>query len=265
MNEVQGVPPPHFERRADRPARPSSGALLPPACLEALAHLRSAVAAGEPWPRALLYAMGLWTLAEEVWRGRRLRYLILDEAFDWLLLAQRLAEDVEGLIPPADRSGRLATGRFLEEFSQEDLRRLLGTSKYRAYLNYWYGVTVEGSLQVAAGEEIRKEHVSRGRSVRSRVTEEAFRRVYGEGRSRLEERFRAEHVGDGELDVRGSDAALFTYWLFRRRLRDGEPSRVASDTRKGLERLYRDRGERPPVANGVSAPVGLGGRAGGRW
>lgn len=229
-------------------------------------HLRSAIAAGEPWPQALLRAMGLWTLAEEVWRGRRHRYLILDEAFDWLLLAQRLADEVDGLIPQVDRRRRLATGRFLEEFSQEDLRRLLGTSKYRAYLNYWYGVTVEASLQVAAREETRKEHVSRGLSSRSRVAEEAFRRVYGEHRWQLEEHFRAEHGADGELDVRGSDAALFTYWLFRRRLRGGEPARVASDTRKGLERLYRDRGERAPVANGgVSATVGLGGPGVGRW
>ncbi|MFQ5861397.1 MAG: hypothetical protein ACE5IG_07625, partial [Dehalococcoidia bacterium] len=54
---------------------------------EAVRHLRDALLAGKPWQRALLEAMGLWTLPEEEYRGRHYCYMLLGEAFDWLLLA----------------------------------------------------------------------------------------------------------------------------------------------------------------------------------
>jgi hypothetical protein len=222
--------------------------------VEAIAALRTAIASGEPWPDALLRAMGAWTLAEEVLRGRHHRYLILDEAFDWLLLARRLAGEVDGLIPKGDRRQRLATGRFLREFSDEEVRRVLGTSKYRAYLNYWYGVTVEGALQLAVREETRKERISRGLSPETRIAEEVYRRVYGAPRSELLSRFQAEHGEGGASESRGARTRMFTYWLFRLRLQRSDPVRVASDTRKALELLYRT-GEGDPPGSPVGPPV----------
>ena len=58
----------------------------------AIEHLKEAVASGQHWYLALLEAIGLWTLSEEVYRGQLRRYLIAGEAFDWLLLVERLGE-----------------------------------------------------------------------------------------------------------------------------------------------------------------------------
>ncbi|MGB8707364.1 MAG: hypothetical protein WCD72_05365 [Dehalococcoidia bacterium] len=66
---------------------------------KAVEHLRQAVASGKHWYIALLEAIKLWKSAEEDYHGRHLRYLINDEAFDWLLLAERLSEEISQSIP----------------------------------------------------------------------------------------------------------------------------------------------------------------------
>ena len=53
-------------------------------------RLEQAIIGGKHWYIALLEAIGLWTKAEENHNGRTYRYLIAGEAFDWLLLAERL-------------------------------------------------------------------------------------------------------------------------------------------------------------------------------
>ena len=62
---------------------------------QAIAHLKSALAQGRDWVPALLESMALWTLPEEVYQEKHHRYLLDGEAFDWLLLAERLLAEVD--------------------------------------------------------------------------------------------------------------------------------------------------------------------------
>ena len=208
-------------------------------CREALEHLSAAVAAGRDWSSALLEAMALWTAPEEVYDGRLHRYLLQGEAFDWVLLAQRLVREADGLIPPPDRRRLLRQGQLPARVSQEEFRRLVGVPKFRAHLNYWYGVTVEAALQEALRDEVRKEWVNRGFSPRTPVTGEAFRRIYGEPRDVLMARFDQEWQEPAVPLAPCGFVKEFTYWLFKQRIQQIEKARVASDTRKGLEWLSR--------------------------
>jgi hypothetical protein len=208
-------------------------------CREALEHLSAAAASGQEWPSALLEAMGLWTVPEEVYQGRLYRYLLQGEAFDWLLLARRLVREADGLIPPADRRRLLRQGHLPARVSREEFRRLIGVPKFRAHLNYWYGVTVEAALQEALRDEVRKEKVNRGFSPRTPVTAEAFRRIYGETRAALMARFAQEWQDPVAPLAPGGFVKEFTYWMFKQRIQQIEKARVASDTRKGLEWLSR--------------------------
>ncbi|SVE02746.1 uncharacterized protein METZ01_LOCUS455600, partial [marine metagenome] len=45
--------------------------------------------------------MERWTLPSEVYNGAHHQYLIRGEAFDWLLLARRVATELGSLIPDA--------------------------------------------------------------------------------------------------------------------------------------------------------------------
>ncbi|OGO07814.1 MAG: hypothetical protein A2Y92_02160 [Chloroflexi bacterium RBG_13_57_8] len=206
---------------------------------EAVAYLKQALASGKHWYLALLGAMGLWTSAEEVFEGRAYRYLIEGEAFDWLLLAERLCEAVDGLLPEEEKNALLFYGIPPLELGGPEVAKLIGEKKYRQYLNFFYGVTVEEALLLAVQEEIDKERRVGGLRARSDSTDEAFLRIYAAPREALFELFRRE-----KSHPRGDTATLtelkeFTYWLFKYRLRESEKARVASDTRKALEFLRR--------------------------
>ncbi len=210
--------------------------------------LRQSIERGRPWQEALLEAMERWTLPAETANGVLQQYLIRGEAFDWLLLARRLALEVDELIPAGERRSKLQTGHFIFDFPPEELRRLLGVTKYRAYLNYWYGVTVEQGLQLAVRSEVRKERVSLGLSTRARVSDTVFGRIYGQTRSELLAEFRQVALDDEALDSPDNELKAFTYWLFKLRLHKSDPSRVASDTRKALEWLSSKLGTLPSIA-----------------
>ena len=124
---------------------------------EAIQHLKDAVAGGQHWYKALLEAIGLWKTHEERYKGRHYRYLIDDEAFDWLLLAERLCEEITGLVPEHEIEDLLFFDQPPVELSKEIFKKLISPAKYRAYLNYLYGVLVEEALVLAACEDLRKE------------------------------------------------------------------------------------------------------------
>ena len=70
-------------------------------------YLRQCLEQGQDWPSALLEAMALWTTPFEVVNGRKYAYFIGGEAFDWLLLAERLCEEVGDMIPYEDKENLL--------------------------------------------------------------------------------------------------------------------------------------------------------------
>ena len=204
---------------------------------EAIVHLRTALAAGAPWRPAVLEALGRWTLPEETFNGRRYRYLLLGEAFDWLLLAERLCADVDGAIPVDEKERFLFGGQIPGTVDEDKFRDCLGPSKYRAYMNYHYGVVLEEALQLVSEEEVRKRHLSRSYSDTEELTEEAFNRLYQKPRSELLKCFQKETKKDRRRNLSLSDLKEFTYWLHKLRIKLWDPARVASDTRKAIRRL----------------------------
>ncbi len=212
---------------------------------EAIRHLEQEIAGGRHWYIALLEAMGLWSSATEERNGRFYRYLIAGEAFDWLLLAERLCEAVDGLLPAGEKEALLFGARLPLKLGPEEVKTLIGQSKYRQYLNYFYGVTVEQALVLAVEDEVLKERRVSGFNKDIDVSNEAYRRVYGETRQALLKRFRK---GKGYPQLRSitlAEMKEFAYWLFRYRLEQCERARVASDTRKALGYLkqqWADRG-----------------------
>lgn len=217
-----------------------------------LESLRSAVAAGDAgWFLPLLEAVRRWPLPEERVGNRRFRYLIAGEAFDWLLLAERLCEELDGLIPEEEAEALLFHGRLPVEAGEEEFKRLLG-AKYSPHLNFIYGVRIETAIQLAAQEEVRKERLSRVWE-NGHTEDEAFHRIYGSTRAELLQAFRDDGNGASAGNMTLSDLDEFTYWLFRYRLQSSDPARVASDTRKGLalhQRLEERRTRPGPAAGG---------------
>lgn len=206
--------------------------------IQAINHLQQAIASGKPWYLALLEAISLWTEPMENHNGRDYRYLIAGEAFDWLLLAERLCEEADGLIPEEERIALLFSAKPPLKLSSEEFRDLIGSTKYRAHLNYFYGVTLEEALIQAVTEEVRKEQRILGYE-EDAVIEEVYKRIYGETRTTLVKQFRQGWGYPQSHRFSLTDLKEFTYWLFKYRLSRCDKARVASDTKKGLKELER--------------------------
>jgi hypothetical protein len=214
----------------------SSGS-LPARDAEALTHLEQAITGGKHWYLALLEAMGLWGSAEEDHNERVYRYLIAGEAFDWLLLAERLCQAVDDLLPVEEKEALLFNGQPPLELSPEQATELIGTSKYHQYLNYFYGVIVEKALLMAVQEEVTKERHVLASSQEPEALDEAYRRIYGATRAGLLKRFRRESSHPQLRSITLTELKEFTYWLFKLRLKQCDKARVASDTKKALQQL----------------------------
>lgn len=204
---------------------------------EAIAHLLGALERGVDWPTALLQTMSMWRTATETIGDRRNNYFIGGEAFDWLLMAERLCDAAGNLIPEGERETLLFRGRFPESFDAGQFKDLLGVQKHSGYLNYYYGVVVEEALQLAVEGEVHKRAVSNGNQYQDDFSEEAFFRIYRRTRTELLQTFCAEmgYVNEGVISL--SQCKEFLYWLFKYRMRISDKAKVASDTRKGIAQL----------------------------
>jgi len=206
----------------------------------AIEHLKQAVASGKHWYLALLEAIRLWNSAEEDYKGRHLRYLINGEAFDWLLLAERLSDEISQYIPEREKINLLFFDVPPVELSKEEFKKIIGPAKYRAYLNYLYGVLVEENLIAAVVDEIRKERLTSGSTRREDILDKAYRRIYGDSQQPLLDKFRKEKRYSKRKSTNLDELKEFTYWLFKYRIKKSDKSRVASDTKKALLKMQRN-------------------------
>ena len=197
-------------------------------------HLKQAIEEGKHWYIALLEAIGLWVTPEEDLDGKHYQYLLAGEAFDWLLLAERLCLELEGLVPEEERID-LMFGKPPINLSSTQFKELIGNKKYSAFLNYFYGITVEQALQLAVEIEVDKEEYTKVRRHNSR--DKALQRIYGSDEMDLLNRFRQKkgYTQGDTIMIRELDE--FTYWLFKYRFANSDSARVASDTRKALKLL----------------------------
>jgi hypothetical protein len=203
----------------------------------AIKHLEQAITSGQHWYIALLDAIGRWTQNEETLNGRHYQYLIDGEAFDWLLLAERLCQAVDDLLPEEEKLALLFHSQPPVSLSPEQFKALIGSTKYRHYLNYFYGVTVEEALFLAVQEEVRKEKRTLGYNKEHNLTDEVYQRIYGATRTTLLNRFRREKGYPRLRSISLTELKEFSYWLFHYRLKHCDKARMASDTKKALERL----------------------------
>lgn len=218
---------------------------------QAIRNFREDIVGGKHWYIALLEAVGQWDLSEETYRGRDYRYLIASEAFDWLLLAERILDEVGRLVPEEEAAELLFHGRPPIEIAEEQFCSLIGEAKYRAHLNFFYGVTVEESLITAVEEEARKEQRVSPFSDNGLPRDESYQRIYGSSFADLLKRFRKEKGYSKRQSMGLRETKEFTYWLFKYRLNNCDQARIASDTKKALKELNRQRG----VGGGSHCPT----------
>ena len=124
--------------------------------------------------------------------------------------------------------------KLLDGVDLEDFR--IGDGELEAARSL-VSIELREALQLAAEEEVRKQHVSRSYPETDELTEESYIRLYQKPRSELLKTFQKETRKDRRRNLSLSDLKEFTYWLHKRRINLWVPARVASDTRKAIKRL----------------------------
>lgn len=206
-----------------------------------LDEFRKTIQDGHPWPEALMDAMASWPAGEEVIQRKRYHYFIAGEAFDWMLLSERIFQSVEELVPAQEREAFIANGTFPAGFDEGRLKERLGVEKHRGYLNYFYGVTVEHALQLSVEEHTHKRLISNGVRYRVDLADEAFKTIYGGSVIEMLDKFRTDTRTPRRKKVAMEESKAFTYWLFKYRVKKSDPARLASDTKRGLDQLRKMR------------------------
>lgn len=225
---------PADEERA-RVRVPREGALTPTQSVEAL---RRALERGAPWYPALLEVISRWTAPSEQIDGALNTYLIAGEAFDWLLLAQRLLDEMGDLVPVDQAEQLLVHGIAPDGSGEAEFETAIGAAKHRAHLNFQYGVVVEELLLLAVELELVKSGSLSGAG-RPAPDIEAFDHVYGKPLNELKLLYAYESGTALAERMSQSELQAFTYWLSKYRVRTGEPARVASDTKKAMAMMSR--------------------------
>ena len=216
-----------------------------------LPQLIEEITEGKFWALALMNAIGRWSQPRETVDGLELTYLLGGEAFDWLLLAERLLRGVEqesaGLVPAIAVDRLLISGQLPEEVSPAYFREALGFEKYRAHLNFFYGVVVEEALWHAVEQEVQKERGVRGLHQSFGISDMVFEKLYRADFNTLMRRFRRARGERASVKFTLSEWKEFRYSLFRYRLSNNDSARIASDTHKGLTMLEEILGFAPDV------------------
>ena len=201
-----------------------------------------ALQSGTPWSTALFEAIGDWPIAEEYFDGRYFAYLIDNEAFDWLLLAERMINQAIGMVPIEEAERLLFHGELPLGITEEDIQKAFGEPKYHAHLNYFYGVVIEEALWQATESDLIKQNGIKGFQTESGFNNDVFEILYGAPFKKLFSEFYRSKKRRLPIKHKLSEIKSFSYWCFKRRVANSDNSRVASDTKKGLEILKRMRG-----------------------
>jgi len=165
-------------------------------------------------------------------------YLILKEAFNWKRLAIKIIDykkfDRELNLKLIDW---LLTPHLFATFSKTKFKEIIGYEKYSSHLSYFYGVTIERCLISYAEEELYKKQISYGNFVKYE-SEDVYSKIYNISYNELIEDFLSINNFDPK-NLSEVEYENFTYWCFKKRIENSEPSKLASDTKKGTMFLYK--------------------------
>ena len=208
--------------------------------LDALGEMYDSISKGNPWAIALLGAIGRWSLPAEQINNLNIQYFLAGEAFDWLLLAERLVREIpENYIPEADKNALLFRGRLPSYITTTDFKMALGPEKYRAHLNYFYGVVLEEMLWHVTSNEVEKARTVKGLHHAIGVDDEVSNRLYRSSLKALTGRFQKENGRGRSMKFTFTQYQEFVYWLFKKRISISDNARAASDTKKSLDALQQ--------------------------
>ncbi len=188
------------------------------------------------WQISILNEISNWDMNNK--KQKDLEYLIFGEALDWKLLAEIISYNKNGFID--DKLDRwLNFSDPLGGFSHLQIKEFTNQKVYDSIISFYYGVIVERSLIIDTQEKYYKKNIGAGIPPNENFCENVFTDLYNLTYSNLREDYNKNFSinQDNKLSNFLYDENKFTYWLFKIRILNSQPEKLASDTKRGLDRL----------------------------
>ena len=124
-------------------------------------------------------------------------------------------------------------------FSHLQIKEFTNQKVYDSIISFYYGVIVERSLIIDTQEKYYKKNIGAGIPPNENFCENVFTDLYNLTYSNLREDYNKNFSinQDNKLSNFLYDENKFTYWLFKIRILNSQPEKLASDTKRGLDRL----------------------------
>ncbi|NCG34589.1 MAG: hypothetical protein GWO78_01140 [Dehalococcoidales bacterium] len=170
--------------------------------------------------------------------NRKYDFIVNNEAFNWKKLAVYIIDNLklDGEMYDLAINWVLKPHLFAT-LSENNFKNLIGFEKYTSHLSYLYGIIIERCLITFVEQELHKRQISYGNFLKFKK-DDAFLKIYGYS---FDEMFK-EFIRNNENKTNNfyeTDDENFTYWCFKKRVEVSEPSKLASDTKKGTMFLYK--------------------------
>ena len=193
-------------------------------------ELRNEVSQGENWQKSVAKYIGLWNEKEEFYRGYKYIYLIDDEALDWLNLTERLVSSIKSYITKEEYNYVSTSGLLPDQEIYNYIKKTIPKKKLSQMRNFYYGIIIENLIYHYKILEYQKNTI---------VVEDNDQRFYEEIYNKpievLYEIFYKERKTINKNKLNFHELKLFSYWLFKYRLKHSDKTKMAHETNTALK------------------------------
>ena len=193
-------------------------------------ELRNEVSQGENWQKSVAKYIGLWNEKEEFYRGYKYIYLIDDEALDWLNLTERLVSSIKSYITKEEYNYVSTSGLLPDQEIYKYIKKTIPKKKLSQMRNFYYGIIIENLIYHYKILEYQKNTI---------VVEDNDQRFYEEIYNKpievLYEIFYKERKTINKNKLNFHELKLFSYWLFKYRLKHSDKTKMAHETNTALK------------------------------
>ena len=182
-----------------------------------------------------LKIIGHWPLKSEIIGDIDYQYWINDEAFNWYLLASRIIFSVKDEQNIKKLDHFLSTVHFLPGSDQRIMINLFPPDKYRAHLNFIYGVILEEVI-ICFNEMEKNKDVLNQFNVTDSINL-VYLNLYGMDYTEFIRLYEFETKTKLDQFDTLHSYYNFLYWSWKYRLKKSTPEKIAYDSQSGINFL----------------------------
>ena len=198
--------------------------------IKLIEELRNEVSQGENWQQSIAKYIGLWNEKEEFYRGYKYIYVIDNEALDWLTWTERLVSSIKAYIPKDEYHYVSISGLLPDEEIYNYIKKTIPKTKLSQMRNFYYGIIIENLIYNYKISEYQKNTMGI-----EDHDQKFYEDIYNKPLDILYEMFYRDKKTINKNKLNFHELKLFSYWLFKYRLKHSDKTKMAHETNMALK------------------------------